>query len=270
MPSIISRQALPRLNRRGARMGVAAAAVAASAGLVAAGAPVASAAMPLLEQGSTGPEVTKVQDALHIVATGDFGLSTKQAVMAFQTQDHLWIDGIVGPQTWGALFDVPHAQALALFGYSESTTATAGYAPASGSLATSTPASGSTQATATGYATPAATPTSSGYTSGYQTTGSTGYSAPAQSAPSTPAPARATGGSGGYVIPGYIVQCESGGNWSAVNPSSGAGGAYQIMPSTWAAYGGQGLPENASPAQQSQIASEIWAHQGPSAWTCAG
>ena len=27
--------------------------------------------------------------------------------------------------------------------------------------------------------------------------------------------------------------CESGGNYSAVNPSSGAGGAYQILPSTW-------------------------------------
>ena len=36
--------------------------------------------------------------------------------------------------------------------------------------------------------------------------------------------------------------CESGGNYGAVNPSSGAGGAYQILPSTWALYGGQGAP----------------------------
>jgi hypothetical protein len=73
---------------------------------------------------------------------------------------------------------------------------------------------------------------------------------------------------GGYSIPSAIVQCESGGNWSAVNPSSGAGGAYQILPSTWAAYGGTGSPQDASPAEQSAIASRIYASQGPGAWTC--
>jgi hypothetical protein len=74
--------------------------------------------------------------------------------------------------------------------------------------------------------------------------------------------------SGGYTIPSSIVQCESNGNWSAVNPSSGAGGAYQILPSTWAAYGGTGSPQDASPAEQSAIAAQIYANQGPSAWTC--
>lgn len=74
--------------------------------------------------------------------------------------------------------------------------------------------------------------------------------------------------SGGYTIPSSIVQCESGGNYSAVNPSSGAGGAYQILPSTWAAYGGQGLPQNASPAEQGAIAAKIYASQGPGAWVC--
>lgn len=73
---------------------------------------------------------------------------------------------------------------------------------------------------------------------------------------------------GGYSIPSSIVQCESGGNWSAVNPSSGAGGAYQILPSTWAAYGGTGAPQDASHAEQSAIAARIMASQGPSAWTC--
>jgi Transglycosylase-like domain len=73
---------------------------------------------------------------------------------------------------------------------------------------------------------------------------------------------------GGYSIPSYIVQCESGGSWTAVNPSSGAGGAYQILPSTWQAYGGTGLPENATPAQQSLIAARIYASVGASAWTC--
>jgi peptidoglycan hydrolase-like protein with peptidoglycan-binding domain len=74
--------------------------------------------------------------------------------------------------------------------------------------------------------------------------------------------------SSGYSIPSSIVSCESNGNWSAVNPSSGAGGAYQILPSTWAAYGGTGSPQDASPAEQSAIAARIYADQGPSAWTC--
>ena len=62
--------------------------------------------------------------------------------------------------------------------------------------------------------------------------------------------------------------CESGGNWHAVNPTTGAGGAYQILPSTWAAYGGTGLPQDASPAEQSAIAAKIWASSGPGAWNC--
>ena len=75
---------------------------------------------------------------------------------------------------------------------------------------------------------------------------------------------------GPWAIPAGIVMCESGGNYGAVNPSSGAGGAYQILPSTWALYGGSGLPQDASPAQQDQIAAQIWADSGGSAWVCAG
>lgn len=73
---------------------------------------------------------------------------------------------------------------------------------------------------------------------------------------------------GPYAIPAYIVMCESGGNYSAVNPSSGAGGAYQVLPSTWELYGGQGEPQNAPKAEQDRIAGEIWADSGPSAWVC--
>ena len=73
---------------------------------------------------------------------------------------------------------------------------------------------------------------------------------------------------GPYSIPTYIVMCESGGNYSAVNPSSGAGGAYQILPSTWELYGGKGQPQNASKAEQDRIAAEIWADSGTSAWVC--
>jgi septal ring factor EnvC (AmiA/AmiB activator) len=74
---------------------------------------------------------------------------------------------------------------------------------------------------------------------------------------------------GPYAIPTYIVMCESGGNYSALNPSSGAGGAYQIIPSTWEAYGGQGLPHLASKAEQDRIARLIWESDGPGAWVCA-
>jgi len=74
---------------------------------------------------------------------------------------------------------------------------------------------------------------------------------------------------GPYSIPTYIVMCESGGDYSAVNSSSGAGGAYQIMPSTWEAYGGTGLPQDASKAEQDRIAALIWADSGPGAWSCA-
>ena len=75
---------------------------------------------------------------------------------------------------------------------------------------------------------------------------------------------------GPYSIPTYIVMCESGGNYSALNPSSGAGGAYQIIPSTWESYGGRGAPHEAPKAEQDRIAAEIWADSGGSAWVCAG
>jgi septal ring factor EnvC (AmiA/AmiB activator) len=73
---------------------------------------------------------------------------------------------------------------------------------------------------------------------------------------------------GPYAIPAYVVLCESGGDYGAVNPSSGAGGAYQILPSTWKLYGGQGEPQSASKAEQDRIAAEIWADSGPGAWVC--
>lgn len=74
---------------------------------------------------------------------------------------------------------------------------------------------------------------------------------------------------GPFAIPTYIVICESSGNYHALNPSSGAGGAYQILPSTWRAYGGQGAPQDAPKAEQDRIAAMIWRDSGPSAWACA-
>jgi hypothetical protein len=78
--------------------------------------------------------------------------------------------------------------------------------------------------------------------------------------------ASSPGASSAGSLPACTWQPESGGNWSAVNSSSGAGGYYQITPGTWAAYGGTGSPQSASPAEQTAIAQKIWASQGSSAW----
>jgi hypothetical protein len=78
--------------------------------------------------------------------------------------------------------------------------------------------------------------------------------------------AGASGGSASGALPTCTWLPESGGNWNAVNPSSGAGGRYQILPSTWAANGGTGLPQDASPAEQTHIAQNILRSQGASAW----
>jgi len=63
---------------------------------------------------------------------------------------------------------------------------------------------------------------------------------------------------------------ESGGSYSAYNPSSGAAGKYQILESTWLAYGG---PPDHSPYEQEVIARRIAYHgwrgtppQGLGAW----
>jgi hypothetical protein len=69
---------------------------------------------------------------------------------------------------------------------------------------------------------------------------------------------------GRYAIPASIVQCESRGDYNAVNPSSGAYGAYQVMPSTAAAYG----CDLSTPGGQDACAAEIWAKQGRGAWSC--
>jgi len=63
-----------------------------------------------------------------------------------------------------------------------------------------------------------------------------------------------------------VIQAESGGNPAAVNPTSGAGGLYQFLPSTWQALGFSGLPENASVAEQNAAFAKEYAQSGTSAW----
>lgn len=81
------------------------------------------------------------------------------------------------------------------------------------------------------------------------------------------------GGSSYHGSPGcqaHIIADESGGNPQAVNGSSGAGGLYQFLPSTWRALGHSGLPQNASVAEQNQAFQQQVAQSGYSAWAASG
>jgi resuscitation-promoting factor RpfC len=101
--------------------------------------------------------------------------------------------------------------------------------------------------------------------------------APATSAPvaSAPAPAPATstpvqatgsyGASSGYQ--NCVIQAESGGNASAVNPTTGAGGLYGFMPSTWHALGYSGSPQSAPVSVQNAAYAKEYARSGSSAWS---
>jgi resuscitation-promoting factor RpfC len=83
--------------------------------------------------------------------------------------------------------------------------------------------------------------------------------------PASTSTATYSGASGSYQA--CVIAAESGGNASAVNPSSGAGGLYQFLPSTWAALGHSGLPQNASVAEQNQAFQQEYAQSGTSAWS---
>ena len=63
-----------------------------------------------------------------------------------------------------------------------------------------------------------------------------------------------------------VIQSESGGNAQAVNSSSGAGGLYGFLPSTWQALGFSGLPQNASVSVQNAAFAKEYAQSGASAW----
>jgi resuscitation-promoting factor RpfC len=93
--------------------------------------------------------------------------------------------------------------------------------------------------------------------------------APAPSAPAASVPAQSTGSysasSGSYQ--NCVIQAESGGNASAVNPSTGAGGLYGFMPSTWHSLGYSGLPQDAPASVQNAAYAKEYARSGSSAWS---
>ncbi|MEU2777619.1 transglycosylase family protein [Streptomyces sp. NPDC007162] len=69
-----------------------------------------------------------------------------------------------------------------------------------------------------------------------------------------------------------VAQCESGGNW-AINTGNGYYGGLQFSASTWAAYGGTAYApqaNQATKAQQIQIAEKVLAAQGKGAWPVCG
>ncbi|WP_415856266.1 transglycosylase family protein [Sinomonas sp. G460-2] len=62
-----------------------------------------------------------------------------------------------------------------------------------------------------------------------------------------------------------IAQCESGGNW-AINTGNGYYGGLQFTLGTWQSFGGTGMPNQASKAQQIAVAERVLASQGWGAW----
>lgn len=75
---------------------------------------------------------------------------------------------------------------------------------------------------------------------------------------------------GDFAIPQQIVMCESGGNYGALNPSSGAGGAYQMLPETYKGLGGQhAAPHLAPKSEQDRLAAKLWdGGRGRGNWEC--
>ncbi|GAA1418401.1 hypothetical protein GCM10009601_13860 [Streptomyces thermospinosisporus] len=69
---------------------------------------------------------------------------------------------------------------------------------------------------------------------------------------------------------GALAACESGGRPDAVDPSGTYGGLYQFDTATWQALGGQGRPQDASPAEQTYRAKKLYLRSGTSPWPHCG
>jgi len=72
--------------------------------------PVPTIHIPMLSLWSKGPFVSLLQSMLNITGEslevdGIFGDLTLEAVTAFQISNNITVDGVVGPETWGKLFE---------------------------------------------------------------------------------------------------------------------------------------------------------------------
>ena len=94
--------------------------------------------------------------------------------------------------------------------------------------------------------------------------------APVVSSAPTPPSVAASGPFGLTGFLACVAYRESHDDPTAVNPSSGAGGLFQFLPSTWANLGEPGLPQNASVAEQISAAQRLMAMEGTSPWAGGG
>jgi uncharacterized protein YabE (DUF348 family) len=67
-----------------------------------------------------------------------------------------------------------------------------------------------------------------------------------------------------------LAQCESGGNPKAVNPAGPYYGLYQFDVGTWQSNGGSGIPTDASPAEQTRVAQNLYNARGAAPWPVCG
>lgn len=113
-------------------------------------------------------------------------------------------------------------------------------------------------------------------------TASTDPAAPTDPTATTPPPAEThpegyVDAGNGVWIPSVMVairRCESHDNYKAVNPSSGAAGAYQFLASSWASYGfatkyGVKSAKDATPAQQDEAALGAYLRSGTKPWNAS-
>jgi hypothetical protein len=68
---------------------------------------------------------------------------------------------------------------------------------------------------------------------------------------------------------GPIIECESGGNPNAENPSSTASGLFQFLNSTWRSVGGSGSASSASVDEQYRRAEMLYDRAGTSPWAAS-
>jgi hypothetical protein len=67
-----------------------------------------------------------------------------------------------------------------------------------------------------------------------------------------------------------LARCESGGNPHVTDPSGHYGGLYQFDAHTWHSLGGHGLPQDASPSEQTTRARALYRERGLSPWPSCG